>query len=47
MLANAKVVVTLQYTNVPNQHIGYLKLSQCYMSAILQWKTKPKQMGKK
>ena len=33
VLANAKVVITLQYINVSNKHVHY-KLSQCYMSII-------------
>ena len=35
-LANAMVVIILQYINVSNQHILYLKLAQCYMSVIAQ-----------
>ena len=29
VLANAKVVTILQYISVSNQHIVYLKLTQC------------------
>lgn len=36
--ANAIVVITLQYIKVSNLHIVPLKLTQCSMSIIFQWK---------
>lgn len=35
MLANAMVVIILQHIWVSNQHIVYLKLTQCYISMYL------------
>ena len=40
MLANAFVVIIVQYMNVSNQHIVYLKLIKCYMSTTSQKTTK-------
>lgn len=34
VLANAKVVITLQYISFSHQHIVYLKLTQHYMPII-------------
>ena len=38
MLANAIMVILLQYINVLNQNIVLLKFTQCYMSIISQFK---------
>lgn len=34
VLAIAVMIITLQYINVSNQQVIYLKLIQCYMSSI-------------
>ena len=34
VLANAMVVIILQYINVSKQYVGHLKLAQCYVSYI-------------
>ena len=39
VLANAVVVIILQYINLSNQHVIYFKLIRCYMSIISQFKT--------
>lgn len=40
----AKVVITLQYMNVSNQHVAYLKIT--HMSIIFQFKkTERRKMG--
>lgn len=44
LLANATVIIILQYTCVWNQHIIHLKLTQCYMPLISQLKKKKKKM---
>ena len=31
VLANAMMVIILQYINLSNQHVIYLKLIQCYI----------------
>ena len=36
VLANAMVVIILQYINVSNHYIVYLKLTECYISSISQ-----------
>lgn len=36
VLAKAMVVIVLQYINVSNQHVVYLKLTKSYMSIIAQ-----------
>lgn len=36
MMANATVVIALQYINVSNQHIIYLKATQYYISIKLK-----------
>lgn len=40
MLANAAVVIVLQYTNISNQHVVRLKLTQCYMPIVSKLKIK-------
>ena len=35
VLSNTMVVIILQYISVSNQHIVHIKLTQCYMSIIL------------
>ena len=36
VLANATVLISLQYVNVWNQYIGHLKLMQCCASTVSQ-----------
>ena len=35
VLANARVVIILQYLSISNQHIVHLKPTQCYVSYYL------------
>ena len=41
------MVIILQYIYLSNQHVIYLKLIQCYMSTISQFKTCFKKWKKK
>ena len=38
VLPDAMVLIILQYTNVSNQQIVYLKLAECYMPIISELK---------
>ena len=38
MLVNTMVVIILQYVNASNQYIVHIKLTQCSMSIIFQFK---------
>lgn len=40
ILAKTRAVIILQYINVSNQHVVHLKLMQCCLSIIFQWKKK-------
>lgn len=42
MLANATVVIILQWINVSNQNMAHLNMTQCYMPIISQIKKKEK-----
>ena len=41
-LHHPRVVITLQHLSVSDQHLVLLKLTQCYMSIIRQWKQERK-----
>ena len=47
VLANATVVIILQYIKVSNQHVVHLKLTQCCMSIISQLKKDKSWQSKK
>lgn len=36
VFAHPTVIIKLQYINISNQHIVYLKLAQCYVSTVSQ-----------
>lgn len=37
VMADATVVITLQYINISNQHIVYLRLTQCYIPIVFHF----------